>query len=61
MLAQVLGGYRCNWIVPAFAWLVVAFMILPILVIFALFLAPMIVPGIVSALFGVAQRLRREG
>ncbi len=33
-LARVLGGYRFNWLVPASAWLVVAFMILPILVIF---------------------------
>jgi putative spermidine/putrescine transport system permease protein len=32
-LAQRLGGYRFNWIVPAAAWLIIGFMILPILVI----------------------------
>lgn len=33
ILAWLLGGHRFNWLVPAIAWLVVGFMILPILVI----------------------------
>ncbi|MEJ0019836.1 MAG: ABC transporter permease subunit [Acetobacteraceae bacterium] len=33
-LARLLGGHRFNWIVPAIACTVVAFMVLPILVIF---------------------------
>jgi len=33
-LARLLGGYRFNWLMPIIAWLVVGFMILPILVIF---------------------------
>jgi putative spermidine/putrescine transport system permease protein len=32
-LARLLGGYRFNWLVPLAAWLIIAFMILPILVI----------------------------
>lgn len=33
-LAALLRGYRFNWLVSAFAWIVVGFMILPILAIF---------------------------